>query len=92
MRPPTKNNPAPGHPTADTQTDPRRMCFQQGKAVVYMPPGDDSRIVTEYPNGVVEDYDLASKSITRTWPDGRLERFRDGDTADFQHPYVPPPA
>ena len=84
---------SPTHlPPDSPNTDSRRLCFQQGKAVVYMPPGDDSRIVTEYPNGVVEDYEIASGSITRTWPDGRLEQFRAGDPADLQHPHVPTPA
>ena len=50
------------------------MCFSQGKACVYM-SDDHSRIVTEWPNGGVDELVVADKSRTRKWPDGRIERL-----------------
>ena len=62
------------------------MCFEQGKPFIYMAPDDSSRIVTEYPNGVREEYESTSKAITRTWPDGRVQHFHEGDALDLHHP------
>ncbi len=80
-----------GHPWPDSpKTDSRRMCFEQGKAFVYMPPDDDSRVITEWPNGVIEDHLLADDTITRKWPDGRVEHLHANDPAVKECPYVAP--
>ena len=86
-----EGHPWPDLPETSTKTDSRRMCFEQGKAFVYMPPDDDSRVITEWPNGVIEDHLLADDTITRTWPDGRVERFHADDPAAKECPYIAPP-
>ena len=45
--------------------DSRRMCFQQGKAYVYL-SDDDAEVVTEMPNGVVARHRLADHTVVRT--------------------------
>ena len=47
-------------------SDGRRMCFEQGKAFVYMPSSDSEFIIIEEPNGVVRKLRLSDRSITRT--------------------------
>ena len=66
--------------------DSREMCFSQGKACVYM-SDDQSRIVTEWPNGVVDELLLADKSRTRKWTDGRVERLGAGDPDGKTYPH-----
>ena len=85
-------HPWPNFPKTGAKTDSRRMCFEQGKAFVYMPPDDDSRVVTEWPNGVIEDHQLSDDTITRKWPDGRVECFRADDPAAKECPYIVPPS
>lgn len=72
------------------QTDSREMCFSQGKAFVYMPSDDHSRVITEWPNGIIEEYVIADESITRKWPDGRVQHFRNADAAAKERPYTRP--
>ena len=67
----------------------RRMCFEQGKAFVYMPSPDSGFITTEEPNGVVRKLQLSDRTITRTWPDGSVDHFREGDLQDLQPSYIP---
>lgn len=68
--------------------DSRRMCFEQGKACVYMSsPGSDC-IITEWPNGVVGTHRLFDRTVERTWPDGRLDHYHEGDPAGLAVPYV----
>ena len=83
-------HPWPDFPKTGTKIDARRMCFEQGKAFVYMPPDDDSRVITEWPNGVIEDRLLADDTITRKWPDGRVEHFHASDPAIKECPYIAP--
>ena len=88
---PAERHPWPDFPKTGSRTDARRMCFEQGKAFVYMPRDDDSRVITEWPNGVIEDHLLADDTVTRRWPDGRVEHLRAGDLATLECPYIPPP-
>ncbi len=55
-----------------------------------MPDDDDSRVITEYPNGVIEEYLVGDESLVRKWPDGREEHFHAGDPAAKEAPYIPP--
>ncbi len=82
----------PDFPTTGSKNDSRRMCFEQGKAFVYMPADDDSRVITEWPNGVVEDHLLADDTVTRKWPDGRVEHFCASDPDAKEYPYIAPPS
>ena len=78
-------------PSPSDVDDARAMCFDQGKPFIHMAPDDPSRIFTEYPNGVREAYEPKTRTITRAWPDGLVERFRQGDDPDLHHPtYVAP--
>lgn len=70
-------------------SDGRRMCFEQGKAFVYMPSSDSEFIIIEEPNGVVRKLRLSDRTITRTWPDGRVDQFREGDPEDLKPSYIP---
>ena len=72
------------------RVDSRQMCFQQGKAYVWM-TDDDAEIITELPNGVVMRLRRADDTVVRTWPDGRVDQYRKGDPEDLEYPYVPPP-
>ena len=72
------------------RVDSRQMCFRQGKACIWM-TDDAAEIVTELPNGVVMRRCLADDTVVRTWPDGRVERYRKGDPEDLEYPYIPPP-
>ena len=72
-------------------SDWRQICFDQGKPCVYMPEDNKSVVVTEWPNGVVEVKTIADHKIVRTWPDGRVERYRKGDPEDV-YPYIADPA
>ena len=53
------------------------MCFEQGKACVYEPEGEDDVIMTEWPNGVVDRHDLRAGTMIRRWPDGTTETHPD---------------
>ncbi len=68
--------------------DARKMCFDQGKAFIYMDEDPDI-IITEEVNGVVDRHKLSTQTIERTWPDGRVERFRDDDPRALECPYIP---
>ena len=72
------------------RVDSRQMCFQQGKAYVWM-TDDDAEIVSELPNGVVMRLCLADDTVVRTWPDGRVDQYRKGAPEDLEYPYIPPP-
>ena len=61
---PAEQDSWPDFPKTGSGTDSRRMCFEQGKAFVYMPPDDDSRVITEWPNGVIEQHVLADDTIS----------------------------
>ena len=52
--------------------DSREMCFDQGKAMVYMRSGDDEHIFTEWANGTVDREHIASGATIRHLPDGRV--------------------
>ena len=67
--------------------DSRRMCFEQGKACVYEPEGEDDVIMTEWPNGVVDRHDLRAGTMIRRWPDGTTETHPDSapETRAFPH-------
>ena len=73
------------------RVDSRQMCFQQGKAYVWM-TDDDAEIVSELPNGVVMRLCLADDTVVRTWPDGRVDQYQQGDPEDLEYPYIPPPS
>lgn len=77
----------PDFPATGQTEDSREMCFAQGKACVYR-NGDETRIVTEWPNGVVDELLLADKSRTRRWPDGRVEQFEPGDPTGNKYPHI----
>lgn len=51
--------------------DARRMCFEQGKALVCMRPGDNEHIFTEWEDGTVDREHIATGATIRRWPDGR---------------------
>ena len=53
--------------------DNRELCFRQGKACVYEPKEEHGIIVAEWPNGVVDRFDVQGKTRTRHWPDGTTE-------------------
>ena len=48
----------------DSDMDSRRMCFEQGKAFVYMPDEDGDVIIAEEPNGVVEHRRISDGTVT----------------------------
>ena len=56
----------------DSDMDSRRICFERGKAFVYMPGEDGDVIIAEEPNGVMEHRRIPDGMVTRTWPDGRV--------------------
>lgn len=56
-------------------TDSRRMCFDQGKPFVHMPSEESEVVITEWPNGVIDEFRIDDESMTRSWPDGRHQRF-----------------
>ena len=68
-------------------TDGRRMCFGQGKPLVYMADEDASVVITEWPNGVVDEFQIEDESMIRSWPDGTKERLSasDAKTPTFPH-------
>ena len=72
--------------------DSRRICFERGKAFVFMPDEDSDLILAEEPNGVVEHGRISDAAVTRTWPDGRADHFRRGDPEDLACPCIPPTA
>ena len=55
---------------APDSEDSREMCFEQGKPCIYEPEEELGVIVTEWPNGVVDRYTLATGARIRRWPDG----------------------
>ena len=63
--------------------DSRRICFERGKAFVFMPDEDSDLIIAEDPNGVVEHGRISDATVTRIWPDGRVDHFRRGDPEDL---------
>ena len=65
--------------------DSRRMCFEQGKALVCMRPGDDQHIFTEWENGIVDREHIATGATIRTLPDGRVIEVP--RHAPLAHPY-----
>ncbi len=70
-------------------TDSRKMCFEQGKACIYMDKEDPDIIITEEINGVVDRHQLSTQTIQRTWPDGRVEHFHKSDPQYKEYPYIP---
>lgn len=76
---PQPGSPQEGAESPDTpdyySTDSRRMCFDQGKPFVYMPGEDSEVVITEWPNGVVDEFRIDDESMTRSWPDGRHEAY-----------------
>ena len=72
--------------------DSRKMCFQQGKAFVWMPDPDSEVVITEWPNGVIDTHRLSDSTVSRAWPDGRVEHYREGEPEDREAPYLPPVA
>ncbi len=63
------------------------MCFGQGKPLVYMADEDASVVITEWPNGVVDEFQIEDESMIRSWPDGTKERLSasDAKTPTFPH-------
>ena len=61
----------------DQGIDSRKMCFEQGKACIYM-SDDGKESITEEPNGVVERYVTADKLYARRWPRRPLPEGRSG--------------
>lgn len=51
--------------------DSRRMCFEQGKALVCMREGDDEHIFTEWADGTVDREHITTGATVRQLPDGR---------------------
>ena len=41
--------------------DSRKMCFRQGKAFVWMPGPDSGVVITEWPDGRVEEHIIPPK-------------------------------
>ena len=76
----------------DSDMDSRRMCFEQGKAFVFMPSEDGDVIIAEEPNGAVEHRQISDGAVNRIWPDGRVDHFRRGDPDDLAYPYILHPA
>ena len=61
------------------------MCFQQGKPCVYQSEDRPGTILTEWPNGVVDEVRVGGDTRTRRWPDGGVEttpRRRAADRPD----------
>ena len=52
--------------------DSRRMCFDQGKALVCMRSGDEEHIFTEWDNGIVDRENIATGETIRKLLDGRF--------------------
>lgn len=52
------------------------MCSEQGKPFVHMEHEDAAVVITEWPNGVVDAFQIADESMVRSWPDGKREHFR----------------
>ena len=65
--------------------DNRQMCFEQGKACVYMPDEEGGIILTEWPNGTVDSHDLGAETTTRRWPDGAQETRSDREPFGYPH-------
>ncbi len=60
-------------------SDSRRMCHEQGKSCIHALDEDSDILITEAVNGVIEVHRLSTGAITRLWPDGRVESYREGD-------------
>ena len=65
--------------------DARKMCFEQGKACVYL--NDQNIIVTEWPNGVVERCALDGDMVEQRWPDGRVRHFHENSEEAKSYPH-----
>ena len=63
--------------------DSREICFEQGKPCIYQDERDPDRIITEWPNGVIDIKQLQTGTSVRRWPDGETEAL--ADEATFPH-------
>lgn len=78
----------PDYPATGKDTrDSRDLCFSQGKPCVYI-NDEDTHIITEWPNGVVDELLLADESTTRKWPNGRVDHFAPGDPDGNSFPHI----
>ena len=76
----------PMKPRLRKDEDGREMCFRQGKPCTYESETDENTIVTEWPNGVIEHMDVQTKTVRRTWPNGKTTTFAAGSPQDQQYP------
>ncbi|MCY4509670.1 MAG: hypothetical protein OXG35_22300 [Acidobacteria bacterium] len=83
------NEPRPKRAAYRFDGDSRELCFSQGKPCVRQSESDPNTIVTEWPNGVVEDLDLRSMTVTRRWPDGATETFPEDSLENERYPHRP---
>lgn len=65
--------------------DNREVCFEQGKPCIYEPEEEHGVIVTEWPNGVVDRYTVATGTRTRCWPDGTEDTQSEAAAVTFPH-------
>ena len=74
----------------NSDMDSQRICFEQGKALIYM-SGQDSKVIIAKELGVVVKHRrISDAAVTRTWPDGRVDHLHRGDPEDLACPYIPP--
>lgn len=66
----------------------RRVCFGQGKACVYEPDDLEGVVITEWPNGVIDEHHVEEEHIMRCWPDGREEEFASSAAQAHEYPHV----
>ena len=69
----------------DDGEDSRAICFQQGKPCIYEPEDSPGVIVTEWPNGTTDAYDVNRKIRTRRWPDGSEETTTNEEPLGYPH-------
>ena len=84
----TESNARLSAPDLRPDDDGREMCFSQGKPCVYESETDPNKIITEWPNGVVEELDLTTEMVIRTWPDTTTETFPRDSPENARYPHV----
>ena len=84
----TENSDPLNPPDLGPDDDGREMCFSQGKPCVYQSETDPNKIITEWPNGVVEELDLTTEIVIRTWPDKTTETFPRNSPENARYPHI----
>ena len=75
-------------PALRSDTDSREMCFEQGKPCIYESETNQNVVICEWPNGVVEERDTGTDTVTRFWPDGSKDSFHADSPQNKIYPHI----